>query len=71
MPKIDFCFSGWLRGVNIDHVTDAEGNSIDVSSLTSEELIERLESGKLFISLSGSLNCSNEDEEVEIFDYSF
>ena len=68
MPKIDFCFSGWVRGANIKSVTDSQGNSVDVTGQTSEELVKKLRAGELFISLSDGLD-DNKDSEVEIFDY--
>lgn len=68
MPKIDFCFSGWVRGVEIKEATDVEGNKVDVSEMSSEVLADKLEAGELFISLADNLH-NGKDEEVQIFDF--
>lgn len=68
MPRIDFSFSGWVRGADVTECTDDQGNPVDVSEMDNEQLAELLEKGELFISLSECLdNCK--DNEVEIFDY--
>jgi hypothetical protein len=67
MPKIDFCFSGWVRGAHVSKATTPEGVEIDVSGLTSAELVSRLSKGELAISLADHLYES--DAEIEIFDY--
>lgn len=68
MPKIDFCFSGWVRGANISKATDVEGNTVDVSTMEAGELAMKLEHGKLFISLGDYLYESHKNE-VELTDF--
>lgn len=69
MPKINFCFSGWINDANITTCANADGNQVDVSQMTPDELIQKLNSGELFLSLKESLNNSD-SEEIEIFDFS-
>lgn len=68
MPKIDLCFSGWLRGVNVETATDHEGNTVDVSKMDSDELCNKLSNGELLVSLSDCMDNAS-DEEIEIFDF--
>jgi hypothetical protein len=66
MPKISFCFSGWVVGANIRSATDDQGNDVDVTGLTSKELVKKLKAGELIISLSSSLN-DNDDYDTTFF----
>lgn len=68
MPKIDFCFSGWVRGVNVTEATDDEGNTVDVSKMDAGDLARDLENGKLFISL-GDYLYQNRKSEIELTDF--
>jgi hypothetical protein len=68
MPKIDFCFRGRVRGVEVAECYDDEGVNVDVSKMDAGELARDLENGKLFISLADHLNLA--DEEIEIVDFS-
>jgi len=68
MPKIDFCFSGWVRGCTVSVATDAEGKDVDVSQMDASELVDKLHNGELFISLADNLH-NGKEEEIEIFDY--
>lgn len=68
MPKIDFCFSGWVRGAEIETATDCEGKKVDVSNMDSSVLASKLEKGELFISL-GDYLYDNRENEIEIFDF--
>lgn len=56
MPKIDLCFQGWLRGVDVTKVTDANGNPKDVSEVSAEDLVQMLTSGECFVSLADSID---------------
>jgi hypothetical protein len=68
MPKIDLCFSGWLRGANVEQALDANGDIVDVSGMDSEELVRKLNASALFVSLASCLG-DNDEEEVELFDF--
>jgi hypothetical protein len=68
MPKISFCFSGWVNGANIKQATDQNGKSVDVSTMSPSELSQKLTDGELFISLGDHL-YANEDAEIEMFDF--
>lgn len=67
MPKINLCFSGWLTGVQINTVTDADGNEIDVSNRSASEIAERIDSKEWFVDFVASYRDSS-DQSVEIFD---
>jgi len=69
MPKISFCFSGWVNGANVSVVMDvASGQEVDVTDLTVNEVVERLLSGEWALSLwDGMNNCDS--SEAELFDY--
>ena len=68
MPKIDFCFSGWVRGAEIKEATDAEGQTVDVSAMDGETLADKLQKGELLIAL-GDYLYDNKDSEIEITDF--
>lgn len=77
MPKIDLCFNGWVRGANVTKasrpIPEEDGcaspvETIDVSHLSADELVAKLKSGELFISLADCLDDNREDE-VELSDY--
>jgi hypothetical protein len=67
-PVIDFCFSGWVRGATITEANNADGETVDVSTMPAEELAEKLECGELFIALGNYLYASRKNE-IEIFDF--
>jgi len=70
MPKIDLCFSGWLRGVEITKAMDvATVTDVSVANMSAKELVEALKSGKLAISLSECLKANHADDHIELFDY--
>ena len=69
MPKVDLCFQGWIRGASVDTATNAAGEEVDVSGMTSEELAEKLANGELFISLGKFLYERREDASIEMFDF--
>ena len=68
MPRIDLCFQGWLRGVEIENVMDTTGVSHDVSLMSPEELVKKLSGNGYFVSLASCMGNAL-DEEVEIFDF--
>jgi len=68
MPKIDFCFSGWVRGAEVETATDDKGKSVDVSKMDASELARKLSKGELFISL-GDYLYDNHSNEIEMFDF--
>lgn len=68
MPKIDFCFSGWVRGAEITQATNSEGQTVDVSQMPTTELVQKLEAGELTVSLGDHLYASRKNE-VEMFDW--
>ena len=68
MPKIDLCFSGWVRGVEVSKASNDNGEAVDVSNMEADELARKLEKGELFISLGDHL-YEGDDEEVCLFDF--
>ena len=68
MPKVDFCFSGYVRGAFVDTAVDINGKTVSVEDWTSKQLSKSLNSGKLFILLADHLYESC-DTEVELFDF--
>ena len=67
--KIDFCFSGWVRGANIRWATDKDHKEIDISNMPAQELASKLQSGELHISLGDYLYERHDDVEIELFDF--
>lgn len=67
MPKIKLCFSGWIRNLQVGHAFNDDHDDIDVSNMTSSELIEKLQRGELSIDFVACLRDSN-DTDVEMFD---
>jgi hypothetical protein len=69
MPKVDFCFQGWVRGAEIKEVTITEtGNKLDVTDVDPQTLIANLDSGVWCISL-GDYLYSNRKSEIEMHDF--
>ena len=67
--NIDFCFQGWVRGAEVEEVTEvATGNKIQTSSLKPEAVIEGLEDGTYAIAL-GDYLYDNGRSEIEIHDF--
>jgi len=67
-PKIDLCFQGWLRRAPIKQVDDLNGKIVDVSNKSTQELVQKLQSGEWMISLQNVLEATD-DREIEIFDF--
>lgn len=53
---------------DLETATDISGNKIDVSDMDPNELVEKLNKGDLFISLSDALDVSN-DSEIDLFNF--
>lgn len=68
MPTLDFSFSGYVRGAEIDTATNAAGERMDVSHFAGDQLAVKLEQGELFISLGDHLDGGGKSE-IEIFDW--
>lgn len=68
MAKISFSFCGWVRGANVETGSEPNGKDVDVSKLSSAEIVDMLNSGKLSICLGDHLYDSD-DAEIEISDY--
>lgn len=67
--KVNFSFSGWVIGADVKKALDVDsGKEIDVTGMTSEELVAKLNSGELAISL-GDYLYDNRDAEIGIFDF--
>ena len=67
--KIDFSFSGYVVGAEIEKVSDGEtGEVLDVTNLNPEEVLEKLNNGEYLISLGDYLYESRKNE-IEIFDF--
>jgi len=70
MPKIDLCFEGWIRGVEVTDATDvATTEPVSVTNMDAKELVEALKSGKLAISFAQCLSADSDEEEINLFDY--
>ena len=70
MPKVDFCFQGFVRGAEVSTATNTEGEKVDVSGMTSTELANKLEAGDLFLSLGDYLYDDHKEASIEIHDFS-
>lgn len=69
MAKIDFNFSGWVRGADVTKVTVVETlTDLDVSDKSASEIIEQIRSGVWSISL-GDYLYENKDSEIEVSDF--
>ncbi len=45
-PRIDFCFQGWVRGVEIETVTNVkDGFEVDVSRISAKTVALNLQKG--------------------------
>ncbi len=66
MPKINFCFQGYINDVSLKFAFNAEGHSVNVTEMTDEELANKLTNGELFISLKDFLEQA---QEIELHDY--
>ena len=70
MPRITFSFSGWVKNTPVESVLEvATGNEIDVSQMSSEDLIAKIEAGELAISFTEAYGNSS-DVDIEISDFS-
>lgn len=69
MPRIDLCFSGWLRGVEVKQASDVQGQVVDVSEMPTDELVRKLKAGELFVSLGELLDECNRGEEIELSEF--
>ena len=69
MPRIDLCFSGWLRGVEVNKASDVQGQVVDVSEMPTDELVRKLKAGELFVSLGELLDECNRGEEIELSEF--
>ena len=72
MPKVSLSFSGWIRNVDVttayDLKNEKEIEEIDVSSMSSEELVRKLKNGELFLGFVETYKKAS-DVETELFDY--
>lgn len=66
---IDLCFAGWLRKVKLNYLVEtATGNQIKVDNLTSQQIIEGLNTGKYTTSLTFCIQ-SAKDFDINMFDF--
>lgn len=69
MPNISFTFEGWVQNAPIEQALDTKKvEYIDVSKMSSKELIEKLNSGKLAINFTKAYLDANECD-LEIKNY--
>lgn len=69
-PVVDLCFNGWLRNVVVESASLVEGDEhtrVDVSGMSSAELVEKFNKGELLLSLRRCMLTAGA-EEVEIHD---
>jgi len=69
VPSVSFAFSGWVVGADVTTATDTQGDEVDVSHMTGEDLACRLDAGGLFISLGNYLYDNSRKTEIELFDF--
>lgn len=70
MPKISFCFQGWISGAEVNTVIVTEtGKELDVRDVDIETLTENLQDGIWMISLGDYLYDNHNDSEIEIFNF--
>lgn len=62
MPRVDFCFQGYVLGASVDKATDVNGKEVDVSKMNAKTLADKLEKGELFISLGDHLYEGRKNE---------
>lgn len=64
MPKVHFNFCGYASG-NIARATTLHGQLVDVSNMTSQELVDKIRSGELYIDARPLI----EPLDIEVTDY--
>ncbi len=71
MPNLSFSFQGYVRKIPVAKAYTVGDNpkEIDVSNLSTKELLGKLRSGEIVISLSELLQQPEGEQEVEIFDF--
>ena len=69
MPKIDFTFQGSIKGAHVSTALDDEGDAVDVSGMSAEELCSKLEAGELFLSFVDALLDGGGEEEIELSEF--
>ena len=62
------CFSGWIKGCDIEDIYDKEGNKIDVRQESEEQIAKMLSSGEYSVELQDCLLMC-EDASWETFDF--
>ena len=67
MPKISFAFEGYCR-TTVETATDVDGKTVNVESMSAEELCKKLEDGDLFISIGDHIYKSRKSE-ISITDF--
>lgn len=69
MPRIDFCFQGWVRDTDIEIVMNVkDGFKVDVSRLSAEVVVSNLASGVWALDFCQAYQNGNK-VECEIDDY--
>ena len=68
MPQVSLCFQGYLRGVEIEQVFDVDGESVDVSEVSSKEIADKLKSGEWSMSLHDALDNAD-SSEIQLHDF--
>lgn len=61
MPSIYVEFNGWAEA-NIEEVMDINGNIVDVSELTSQQLVAQLEKGDYYIDFEEIKDIADDSE---------
>jgi hypothetical protein len=70
MPRIDLCFSGWVRGVEVTEAMNvANFETVVVANMSPGELVGKLQSGELAISLKDCLEADSKAGEIQLFDF--
>lgn len=69
MARIALCFSGYVRGVELETVIDLSmGTEIDVTKTDPQKIQAKLDAGEWAVSLVGLLG-QNSKEEIELCDF--
>ena len=70
MPRIGFCFSGYVNGANVTTVrVNKTGQTLDVSHRLTTEIVANLQSGRWSIVLGDFLYSNRDDAEIEFSDF--
>ena len=65
MPRINFKHTETFNDVEVNSAFNPSGDEVDVSNLSADELVEKLESGELYVK---SIDYDPSSEELDDFE---